>query len=1485
MRKILTFILLLTVVFLWATPQETYAYPEPKGLTSETEFRATWLSHFIGSLPAYTNEASFKQQASAMLDHLEHNNINAMIIHFRTHNNALYKSDLNPIASWFSQVNFNAFDPMEWLIEAAHARGIEFHAWLNPYRVLTTYQSGALPPGNPQNDPNNLLTYSGATILNPALPNVRQHVVDSILEILERYDVDAIHFDDYFYMNLGANGGNILTEPDQDYFLQNNLGFPNTKAGKSDWRREQVNFLIEDISDAIKTFNQDNDRFVQFGISPTGIYRNGDGVVTYDGEGMPITSGSLTQGQEHYASYLFADSLKWIKEGWLDYILPQSYWASTHPIAGYPEVMGWWDKVVRYLDVNLYSGIGVYMADANPASEVYSWRNNPNEFKNQLAFLETLDNVSGFSIYSYNMVRSEYQGAAIASATQIKNARSAYWQNIAILPEIKSMTPVHLPSVTNVLHNAGTGKLTFDAQAGAKFYYIYRSDAPLTYENDEIVAVIPNTGGPTIEWNANDFNASHHYGVRSLSGTNHLSPAFVSDVLAPTYQFSGTFDGLKFTSPAVLTLISADDIVYSMDGVIWENYTEPINVNWNGNHTIYYKAIDQDSNESNINMVHFEVAIFNSDVPQIVLTGDQEGANYLTGVSATIASDEHEVWYKINLDGAWTKYTTPLIFSNAASYRIEAKTKDINGIESTSVTRVFKVVEKTYPDPAIQIQGTGEAPYYQSVDVTITSSAPVVSYKINQGAYQTYTGPFTIDIDGEYTISARNEDGTKKVITTSFTIGEAPQTSYPAPTITVTGDGEDPYFQAVEIVIDGTAPSISYRINNGAFQPYTEPIPLTVEGTYVIEARNEDVDKIIVTKTIHIDVTPPPVPQIVIDGTKEGNNYVSETEITLFTTEEHVTIMYRLHNGRVWSSWQLYTDPLELSISANYTIEFYAIDRALNESDRVDELIRLVVPPSETNQYVIRNGDTVKYYQTNTPVELPTTYIEKDAEIRAVWVATVVNIDIGLHENEVAYKAEIISILDRMVELNFNVMFFQTRPMNDAFYDSEYAPWSRFLTGNEGEDPGWDVLQFILDEAHARNIEVHAWLNPYRVSQGTEDKATQLDALDNKNFAKQNPNLLVQDRNGALILNPGEPEVRNYIYDVVEELMEKYNVDGVHFDDYFYSYAGTDDTEDNDAYYRTKLTGESKADWRRRNVDILVQTLHQKIQNYNINESKTVKFGISPFGIWDNKSSNPLGSNTQGLSSYSAQYADSRKWVKEGWLDYIMPQLYWEFNHSVARFADLVDWWVETVQGTGVDLIIGQGFYRYADNSWTDPSEITEQLRYMSQYDEIIGSSFFSHKVLNNPHANVVQALDRIGRYYWTGPVDFPWETGIHSEDKPNAPTYQISEEANANHEYTGQITLSFQSENEDDTIYYRLNQGSWLPYEGNIVINTPGTYQIGFKTVSAGGLESLSQTLSVTIIERVEETSTTTIVLVVGGISLGTMIGYILIRKFVLKV
>ena len=225
--------------------------------------------------------------------------------------------------------------------------------------------------------------------------------------------------------------------------------------------------------------------------------------------------------------------------------------------------------------------------------------------------------------------------------------------------------------------------------------------------------------------------------------------------------------------------------------------------------------------------------------------------------------------------------------------------------------------------------------------------------------------------------------------------------------------------------------------------------------------------------------------------------------------------------------------------------------------------------------------------------------------------------------------------------------------MNDAMYPSELAPYSRFIKGAQGEGLDWDILRFTIDEAHKRGLELHAWLNPYRIANMPAETthAEMLATLHADNFAKKNPHLVLKQTNApsggtaTFILDPGRPEVRQYLSDVIEEVLTNYpDVDGIHFDDYFYV-TTTEDAQTFINYNPTNIS--TLADWRRNNVDMMIKNVHKIVKDFNITNGKKVKFGVSPGGIWANKSTHPDGSNSTGWQSYSSLYADTRKWVKK----------------------------------------------------------------------------------------------------------------------------------------------------------------------------------------------------------------------------------------------
>ena len=295
-------------------------------------------------------------------------------------------------------------------------------------------------------------------------------------------------------------------------------------------------------------------------------------------------------------------------------------------------------------------------------------------------------------------------------------------------------------------------------------------------------------------------------------------------------------------------------------------------------------------------------------------------------------------------------------------------------------------------------------------------------------------------------------------------------------------------------------------------------------------------------------------------------------------------------------------------------------------------------------------------------------------EFRAAWVATVDNIDWpskpGLTRREM--EAEAITILDKLVELNMNAVIFQVRPQADAVYRSKLEPWSYFLTGEQGKAPQskWDPLKFWVEKAHNRGLQLHAWFNPYRANHKTNKGP-----ISKKSIVKTNPELVVQlGDEGYWWMDPSKGEAKRHTIKVVLDVVSRYDIDGVHFDDYFYPYPSYNNNKgfpDDDSYAAYQKNGGklSRGDWRRHSVNGLIQELSKRIKE----EKKHVQFGISPFGIW--RPGHPEG--ISGLDQYNVLYADAKLWLNEGWVDYFMPQLYWPIDQKAQSFPVLLGWWEE----------------------------------------------------------------------------------------------------------------------------------------------------------------------------------------------------------------
>lgn len=344
----------------------------------------------------------------------------------------------------------------------------------------------------------------------------------------------------------------------------------------------------------------------------------------------------------------------------------------------------------------------------------------------------------------------------------------------------------------------------------------------------------------------------------------------------------------------------------------------------------------------------------------------------------------------------------------------------------------------------------------------------------------------------------------------------------------------------------------------------------------------------------------------------------------------------------------------------------------------------------------------------------------KVCEIRGAWIATVYNIDWPKIRNDVKkQKEEFINILDKLKELNFNAVFVQIRATSDALYKSCINPWSEYLTGTQGKYPGYDPLEFMIKETHKRGMEFHAWLNPYRVTA----RGTDVNALSKNNPARINPDWVIE-YNNALFYDPENPQVIEYIATTVYEIIKKYYVDGIHFDDYFYPYNyPLPQGEDREG---------TVANNRREAVNNMIRLTNIVIKSVR----PCIKFGVSPFGVWKNKSSDINGSDTKNLESYYDVYGDSVAWINEEIIDYIAPQLYWTIGDNSSDYKVTLDWWVNITKNTNVDLYIGQGI-----NKEEVAKEISQQIEINRSYSEVKGSIFFSMTNINENTGDIINQL------------------------------------------------------------------------------------------------------------------------------------------------
>ena len=387
--------------------------------------------------------------------------------------------------------------------------------------------------------------------------------------------------------------------------------------------------------------------------------------------------------------------------------------------------------------------------------------------------------------------------------------------------------------------------------------------------------------------------------------------------------------------------------------------------------------------------------------------------------------------------------------------------------------------------------------------------------------------------------------------------------------------------------------------------------------------------------------------------------------------------------------------------------------------------------------------------------------IKPKREFRGAWVATVVNIDFptvpGLRQEQLT--GEWTSNLDYLKEAGMNAVFVQIRPTGDAFYKSKLAPWSKYLTGKTGKAPveDYDPLQMMIEEAHDRNMEFHAWLNPYRAAMDTL-----VDQLGNKHPYHAHPEWFVI-YGGKLYFNQAIPEVRNYITEVVTEIVMNYDVDGIHFDDYFYPYPAAGELyPDKEEFTKYGFGYSNIDDWRRSNVNALVSQVGTMIKTI----APHVKFGVSPFGVWRNNNVDPNGSPTRAsVSSYDNLYADILLWLEKGWIDYVAPQLYWHVGFEVADYERLIDWWKEHTHGK--QLYIGHAIYKVGTNpdpAWRNSNQIPLQVSLNRMVDNVDGSIFYN---TNSLKKNLLGVSDSLRMHYFKNMALWPEMQYLNLDEPP----------------------------------------------------------------------------------------------------------------------
>lgn len=448
--------------------------------------------------------------------------------------------------------------------------------------------------------------------------------------------------------------------------------------------------------------------------------------------------------------------------------------------------------------------------------------------------------------------------------------------------------------------------------------------------------------------------------------------------------------------------------------------------------------------------------------------------------------------------------------------------------------------------------------------------------------------------------------------------------------------------------------------------------------------------------------------------------------------------------------------------------------------------------------------------------------VSHERELRGVWVSTVSNLDIAQLTSADAGVAALQALVTRSREAGLNALFFQVRPESDAWYRSTLEPFSRFITGTQGRDPGFDPLETLLDLAHAQGLEVHAWVNPYR-------GLASASASTAPNHITRTLSSHAITYDNKVTMNPASTEVRAHVVAVVRDLLNRYDVDGLHFDDYFYPYPDSSGAafpdENSFQSYRADGGTQTKGDWRRGNVNALVREVMQVVRA----DFPQVRFGVSPFGIW--RPQNPPG--VTGLDAYEAISCDAVTWMNEGWVDYLAPQLYWPTSSTGQPFVPLATWWANAARG-GRHVFAGHGLYRLGTAGW-DADEIRAQVQTTRaptlRSKGLLGGIHFREASIRN-NVSGVSTLFRTELY--PTPALLPALPRADAVTIPPVPTVTLASESV--HVSSGVAAVRFFA-------LYRFTGRAWQLHEvqgaptARFRALAPGTWAVS--AVSRGGGES----------------------------------------------